>query len=109
MNKLKIYKRTIKRNFTSQYEQEISQVPKNTYTMEPILVRLTDKVPNPICLTKTKLDDNNIKFYNNYKCNTNNNNYKKSLYVPPIGIASSDILRMYDIDNSDSLNTFIKI
>jgi hypothetical protein len=116
MSKLKIYKRTIKNesNIGIQEKkqflnisQEIAQIPKNTYTMEPILVRLTDKVPNPICLTKTKFDDNNIKFYNNYKCNTNTDNYKKSLYVPPIGIVSGDILRMYNIDNIDSLNNYI--
>jgi hypothetical protein len=110
MSKLKIYKRTIKREFTDALpftSQEISNIPANTRTIEPILVRITKKIPNPTCLTKANLNDNNIQFYNNYKCTTNANDYKKYLYVPPIGISSDNILKIYDIDSIDSLNLLV--
>ena len=110
MSKLKIYKRTIKRDFTDALQftsQEISNIPANTQTIQPILVRLTEKIPNPTCLTKTNLNNNNVQFYNNYKCTTNNDDYKKYLYVPPIGISSDNILKIYDIDSIDSLNLLV--
>jgi len=110
MSKLKIYKRTIKHDsyesYTS-YNPEIGTVPKDTNIMEPILVRLLHKTPNPTCLTKVNLNDNNIKFYNNYKCKTDVNDYKKYLYVPPIGIMYDDILKLYDIDSIDSMKQWV--
>ena len=87
---------------------EIINIEPKTSLMHPITLEL---LPNnslePMCLTKLYLDDNKLQKYNKYKCITNNDNYKKYLYIPPIGYNSDDLLQIYDIKTIDNLNNFI--
>jgi hypothetical protein len=104
-------KRIIKNeNFTSN-NIEISNVPNNTFAMHPVTMILYEKNKNPLCLTKNYLDNNNnIKFHHDYKCQnqTNASDYKKKLYVPPIGLSSVDLLSIYNIQSFDDLNNWIE-
>jgi hypothetical protein len=100
----KIYKRFIKEE-SYKGSDEIVNIPPNTRTMEPLFLKLTNFVPSQSCLTKLDLDNNkNLTYYNNYKCVSNVNDYKKYLYTPPIGISSNSLLKIYDIDSIDDLN-----
>lgn len=98
----KNFKRYIKNeSFTS---QEIASIPSNTRVVDPIFLRTSNNKPNPICLTKLGLDkNNNLQFYNNYTCSSNVNDYKKYLYVPPIGLSASDLLKIYNIHTVDDM------
>ena len=96
-------------NFTSK-NNEISQVPINSQVLHPIsTVWVQNKSTNPFCLTKFNLDNkNNLNILNEYKCKTNVDNYKKNMYLPPIGFSSSDILQIYNIESIDSLDKWIQ-
>jgi hypothetical protein len=99
----KIYKRFIK-DESYKGSDEISNIPANSRVMEPLFLKLTNFVPNQTCLTKLDLNNNkNLTYYNNYKCVSNVNDYKKYLYIPPIGISSNSLLKIYDIDSIDEL------
>jgi hypothetical protein len=98
-----------KRNIKN--ENEIINVPENTTLIDPTLL-IPIKHTNPVCITKFNLDNKNkiFKTINNYKCKDNNiNNYKKYLYIPPFGITSSNILRIYNIDTIEDIDKFITI
>ena len=86
--------------------QEIATIPSNTNILDPIFLRTSNKKDNPICLTKLGLDkNNNLQFYNNYKCSSNVNDYKKYLYIPPIGLSSAELLKIYNIHTVDDITT----
>jgi hypothetical protein len=100
----KIYKRFIKEE-SYKGSDEIVTIPTNTRIMEPLFLKITNNMPNQTCLKKLDLNNNkNLTYYNNYKCVSNVNDYKKYLYIPPIGISSSSLLKIYDIDSIDDLN-----
>lgn len=87
---------------------EISTINPKSQIIHPVISTLIYNEKNkPLCLTKTHLKNNNIVFTKDYKCNFSENNYKKYLFVPPIGISSNDILEIYNIDSIDSLKSFI--
>jgi hypothetical protein len=99
MSKNKIYKRIIKTNnsYTNNSytnNKSYTNLTDNSYIVDPIQIELIQK---SACL------NDNVNFYSKYKCQTTQEDYKKNLYVPPIGIMSYDILRIYDIDSIDSL------
>ena len=100
----KNFKRYIKNeSFTN---QEIASIPNNTHIFDPIFLKLSNKKPNPMCLTKLGLDkNNNLQYYNNYKCSSNVNDYKKYLYVPPIGLYAADLLKIYNIHTVDDMTS----
>ena len=78
---------------------------KNVLNPEPLQLNKTN---NPVCLTKFNYDNNKLNNNNNYKCNIeSNDNYKKNLYIPPLGISTADILKIYNINSIDSLNDWI--
>lgn len=100
----KIYKRFIKEE-SYKGSDEIVNIPPNSRIMEPLFLKLTKYQPSQRCLIKLDLDNNkNIKYYNNYKCVSNVDDFKKYLYIPPIGISSINLLKIYDIDSIDDLN-----
>jgi hypothetical protein len=100
----KIYKRFIKEE-SYKGSDEIVTIPTNTRIMEPLFLKITNNMPNQTCLKKLDLNNNkNLTYYNNYKCVSNVYDYKKYLYIPPIGISSSSLLKIYDIDSIDDLN-----
>lgn len=90
-------------NFKS---KEIVNLQPNEYLLHPATLTWTKNTntTNPICLTKFQIDKkNNLNFFNEYKCKSNINNYNKNLYIPPIGLESSDLLNIYSIESIDSL------
>ena len=95
--------RTIKNNNEN---IEISQLEPGSQTLHPISsIWVNNTLTNPLCLTKFNIDKKNkLNIVNEYKCVSNVNNYKKYLYVPPIGFSSSDILNIYSISSIDELN-----
>lgn len=100
----KIYKRFIKEE-SYKGSNEIVNILPNSRIMDPIFSKLTNFIPQQTCLKKLDLDNNkNLTNYNKYKCITNLNDYKKHLYIPPIGITSNTLLKIYDIDTIDDLN-----
>ena len=88
-------------------KDEYATIPMNTTFMEPITNRLT-QLPHPVCLKKMTFENNNIQYLKNYKCQNNVNNYDKILFIPPIGISSSELLKMYNIMNIDDLNIWFE-
>jgi hypothetical protein len=95
--------RTIKNNNEN---IEISQLEPGSQSLHPISsIWVNNTLTNPLCLTKFNIDKKNkLNIVNEYKCVSNANNYKKYLYVPPIGFSSSDILNIYSISSIDELN-----
>lgn len=94
-------------------KDDIVNLKPNTQMLHPISTIWMDNAnKNPLCLTKFKVtDDKNISqfTYKNYKCINNLDNYNKYMYLPPIGINSSELLKIYEIkDSIDSLNNWIK-
>ena len=91
----------------------IINMKPNTQMLHPIsAVWMKNDETKPLCLTKFKItDDDNVAdyTYKEYKCSSNLNNYNKYMYVPPVGITSAELLKIYDItENSiDSLNNWI--
>lgn len=67
----------------------------------------TKDITNPICLTKFQMQNKKFKYINEYKCQSSNDNYKKFMYIPPIGITSESVLDIYDISSIDILNNWI--
>ena len=71
---------------------------------------MLNNTDNDLCLTKYKYNITN-NLFNNYsdnKCNSNTNDYKQLLYIPPVGINSENILKIYSINSSDSLILWIE-
>ncbi len=99
------------RNFISK-SNAIINIPPNSSIIHPISLDLIENKNNSqsICLQKPELTKDGIIWYNTNKCINNNinNNYKKYLYIPPIGIQSQDLLSIYSIDTIESLQKFIK-
>jgi hypothetical protein len=64
-----------------------------------------------ICLSKYKYDTTTDKFnfQNNFKCsyNLNISEYKQMLYIPPVGISSDNLLKLYNITSESSLIEWI--
>ena len=88
-------------------KDEYATIPMNTKFMEPITNTLK-QLPHPVCLKKMTFENNNIQYLKNYKCQNNVNNYDKILFIPPIGISSSELLKMYNIMNIDDLNMWFE-
>lgn len=92
--------------------KDINELQPKSFQYHPINLTHIDtrNINYPICLTKYKIDENKkIKYLDKYKCSNNNNNYKKFMLVPPIGITSEDLLNLYDIVSIDSLNNWIEL
>jgi hypothetical protein len=92
--------------FTS---KEIVNIEPGTSALHPISTQWVNlKNDNdPICLTKYQILNNESKIFNNYKCKTNVNDYKNFLYVPPIGLSSDDILKIYKLESVNELYNYI--
>ena len=88
---------------------DIINLKPNSQILHPLSTAWIDNnTQNTMCLTKFKITDNkNISTYKNYKCINNLDNYNKYMYVPPVGISSQDIIKIYEIENQDSLYTWI--
>jgi hypothetical protein len=103
-------KRIIKDEIYYFNSKEISNLSPNTITFHPINLKIVENNDpiNPICLTKFQMDkNNNLNILNTYKCKNNIDNYKKNLYIPIVGLDSSDLLNIYSIKSIDSLNEFV--
>jgi hypothetical protein len=85
---------------------EIAQLEPGSQSLHPVSsIWVNNTLTNPLCLTKFNMDKKNkLNIVNEYKCVSNVNNYKKYLYVPPIGFSSSDILNIYSINSIDELD-----
>jgi len=104
-------KRIIRNEYEYFKSKEIVTLPPKTNAFHPINLdhmQNTDPI-NSICLTKFQIDkNNNLNISNTYKCNNNlNNNVKKYLYVPVIGLESIDLLNIYSIYSIESLYEWI--
>jgi hypothetical protein len=103
-------KRFIKPHSASSQDNDIINLATNSQLLHPVTLDWINNSnsANPICLTKVQFKDNKyLSNVNNYKCKSNIDNYKKYMYVPPIGISSNDILQIYEINSIDSLHTWI--
>ncbi len=94
----------------SMNSKDITELAPKTSALHPtaLLWVQTINTTNPLCITKFQMDNKkNLTILNEYKCKSNLNNYKKNLYIPPIGLESSDLLNIYSIDSIDSLYEWI--
>jgi hypothetical protein len=105
-------KRIIKKDINLIYSRtnEIINLKSKSELLHPITCKWLNNISNnDMCITKYKYerksDDNN--YYSNYKCDSNIDNYSKYLYVPPIGITSDILLKIYEIQSIDSLIEWI--
>ena len=99
----------MKRYLKSDISNEIINLNPKSSIIHPItLENIPNNTSEPFCLTKLYLDNNNnLKKYNKYKCISNEDNYKKYLFIPPVIYNSEDLLKIYNINSIDSLKTFI--
>ena len=92
---------------------DIYNINKNINNIiHPITLNKIPTDNKPVCLTKFNYKNNKIEFFNYYKCNNNNiniNNYYDNLIMPPISISYTDLLKIYEIDNIDSLYNWINL
>lgn len=89
--------------------KDIYNLPSKTESLHPLNLNFiyNDSI-NPICLTKFQIDKNkNVNILSTYKCKNNLNNYKKNLFIPVIGLNSSDFLKIYSVESIDSLYDFV--
>jgi hypothetical protein len=111
-------KRFIKKENFNYKNIEISTLPENKSALHPISLVWFDNnkskdeetpVINPMCLTKFNIDnEKKLNFKSNYKCKTDVDNYKKFLFIPPIGLTSDSLLQIYNIESIDSLQSWVK-
>jgi len=109
-----INKRNIKIEYLNYKNKDIIDVNPNSRMLHPITTTFiineenNNDTLNPVCLTKFDLDNNkNLSSFKYQKCKTDSNNYKKFLFVPPIGLSSDDILKLYDINSIEQINEMI--
>lgn len=104
-------KRIIKneKNQVNMTGNEIATIESNKQLLHPISGQWVDTkyFTNPICLTKFQILNKETSILNNYPCKQNVNNYKTYLFVPPIGLSSDDVLRIYDLDSIDKLYNWL--
>ena len=94
-------------NFNS---KDIVELKPKTNILHPTALLWVQNInpTNPLCITKFQMDNKkNLTILNEYKCKSNLNNYKKNLYIPPIGLNSNDLLNIYSIESIDSLYEWI--
>jgi hypothetical protein len=104
MNNKRILKNEIIQR-TSFSGNEVTNVEPNNQLLHPISTQWIDtkNLVNPICLTKFQILNKETSILNNYSCKQPVNNYKSFLLLPPIGLSSDDVLRIYDVDSIDKL------
>ena len=108
MNNIRIIKNKFgKESFKS---KEINNVNPDNQTLHPISSQWinTKNLVNPICLTKFQILNNETQIINTYKCKNGTNDYKSFLFLPPIGLTSNDIIKIYDLESIDRLYNWIK-
>ncbi len=97
------------KNFTSK-NMEIKEVPPNSQIIHPVTLSWIDNTrsSNPICLTKPSFDKEGLTLYKDYKCTGQNpNKYNGYLYLPPIGLTSENLIKIYDVESIEKLSFFI--
>ena len=109
MNKRIIRDEFIQSKFNLNSKEISSIEPKNSSLHPTALLWVQNTNPiNPICITKFQMDNKkNLTILNEYKCKSGLNNYKKFLYIPPIGLDSNDLLNIYSINSIDYLYEWI--
>jgi hypothetical protein len=93
---------------TNLNSKEIITVKANTQLLHPLTCNLINTTidKHDICLTKYDYNNDNFNFVKNYHT-CKNNKYTEYLYIPPVGISSDVILKLYDINTIDSLYNWI--
>ncbi len=89
---------------------EIMQIGENTQRIHPITLNWIDnsKSSTPLCITKPSFENNTLTLYKDYKCTNNQvNKYNSYLYTPPIGVSAEDLIKIYDLESIESLQTFV--
>lgn len=102
-------------------DKEIINMKPNTKLLHPLTCAWMDTqdIKTDICLTKYiynkkdtdyyDINTNNFNFYITNKCkNKNLKKYKNYLYIPPVGISSDIILKIYNIKSIDSLINWLE-
>jgi|UniRef100_A0A6C0EFB9 hypothetical protein len=91
--------------------KEIISLKSNNSILHPLTCDWMN-AENDICLTKYTYNQKNktFNYYSNYKCKNNINidEYKNKLYIPPLGIGSDILLKIYEINSEDSLIDWIE-
>lgn len=110
---MKRYIKSEPQNFTNHSNIEISNLPPGNIKLHPTLLNLlktSSQTKTPLCITKPHIKNNKmVLLKSNYICNdTTNNTYKKHMFIPPIGLSTEDLLKVYDIESIDSLDTYIE-
>jgi hypothetical protein len=109
MNNKRIIKNDINQSVKKFEQKEIINIYPNNQLLHPISSHWinTQKLVNPICLTKFQIVNNETQIINTNKCENNPNDYKKFMFLPPIGLTSDDIIKSYDLESIDSLYNWI--
>lgn len=94
------------KRFINNNSNEIVNISPNREIIHPLSLE-TIKNDKEICLTKYFLNNKKLDNISHHKCLSNENNYNKYLYIPPIGIYSSDILKLYNINTITNLYDYV--
>jgi hypothetical protein len=104
-------KRIIKKENLTSNEKDIITVESGTQMMHPIsLSWFNNKEKFPLCLTEYFYSDGKLQNFREGKCSNSasQGKYNKYMYLPPIGLTSDDLLRIYNIDSIDELISHVK-
>ena len=92
-------------------KKNIITINKNSEYLHPLTCSwINNRTDDSICLTKYDYYKNNFSILKNSKCSNkvDINIYADYLYIPPVGISSDIILKIYNISSSDSLLKFLE-
>ena len=90
--------------------KNIITIKKNSEYLHPLTCTwINNKSDTDICLTKYDYSNEKFSILENNECSDKNEitNYINYLYIPPVGISSDIILKIYNISSSDSLLEFL--
>ncbi len=108
-------KRIIKNEFLeykkfNSKNMEIIEIGENTQRIHPITLNWIDnsKSSTPLCITKPSFEKDNLTIYKDYKCTNNQaNKYNSFLYTPPIGISAEELIKIYNLESIESLQSYV--
>ena len=92
-------------------KKNIITINSNSEYLHPLTCTwINNRTDRGICLTKYDYYDHNFSILKNTKCSNkiDINVYADYLYIPPVGISSDIILKIYNISSSDSLLDFLE-
>jgi len=84
--------------------KEISNIKSNKYALHPISsLFVKNRTDSTECLTSFYYSDDKLNISKNYRCKNIQQDIKDIYILPPIGLLSDDIVKIYNVETIDKL------